>query len=140
SVRIDKTGDPIKGLKGSDIVKAIGRGFPPESALKLLENEMMVFETIDLKKATGSDSERRSQKGRLIGRNGKTRELMEDLTGAEVRIYGNTFGVIGTHEQVDMAMTAAEMILDGAPHGTVYSFLEEKRRELKRNAIEYYER
>jgi len=36
NVRIEKVGDPVKGLKGPDIVKAIGRGFAPEDALRLL--------------------------------------------------------------------------------------------------------
>ncbi|MDY6780740.1 MAG: KH domain-containing protein, partial [Halobacteria archaeon] len=76
------------------------------------------------KKATGSSGEMKAKKGRLIGKNGRTRELIEELTGADVRIYGKTFGAIGEPEQVDVAMEAADMILDGAPHGTVYSFME----------------
>jgi ribosomal RNA assembly protein len=134
--------DPVRSLKGPRIVKAIARGFPPESALRLLEDidgdeEMVVYESINIKKATGSDGETRAKKGRLIGRDGRTRELMEELTGAEVRIYGKTFGAIGTPEQVDVATTAAEMLLDGAPHGTVYSYMEDKRNEMKRSGIEY---
>lgn len=142
SVRRGEDADPVRSLKGPRIVKAIARGFPPESALRLLDDmdgdeEMMIYESIDIDAATGSDSERRAKKGRLIGRNGRTRELMEELTGAEVRIYGKTFGVIGTPQQVDVATTAAEMLLDGAPHGTVYSYMEDKRNEMKRSGIEY---
>jgi len=134
--------DPVRSLKGPRIVKAIARGFPPESALRLLDDvdgdeEMVIYESINIKKATGSDGETRAKKGRLIGRNGRTRELMEELTGAEVRIYGKTFGAIGTPQQVDVATTAAEMLLDGAPHGTVYSYMEDKRNEMKRSGIEY---
>ncbi|MDZ7688724.1 MAG: KH domain-containing protein [Halobacteriales archaeon] len=142
SVTRGEDADPVRSLKGPRIVKAIARGFPPESALRLLEDvdgdeKMMIYESIDIDAATGSDSERRAKKGRLIGRNGRTRELMEELTGAEVRIYGKTFGAIGTPQQVDVAMTAAEMLLDGAPHGTVYSYMEDKRNEMKRSGIEY---
>jgi ribosomal RNA assembly protein len=134
--------DPVRSLKGPRIVKAIARGFPPESALRLLDDvdgdaSMVVYESINIKKAAGSDSETRAKKGRLIGRNGRTRELMEELTGAEVRIYGKTFGAIGTPEQVEAATTAAEMLLDGAPHGTVYSYMEEKRNEMNSAGIEY---
>lgn len=134
--------DPVRSLKGPRIVKAIARGFPPESALRLLDDvdgdeDMVIYESINIKKATGSDGETRAKKGRLIGRDGRTRELMEELTGAEVRIYGKTFGAIGTPQQVDVATTAAEMLLDGAPHGTVYSYMEDKRNEMKRSGIEY---
>jgi len=142
SVTRGEDADPVRSLKGPRIVKAIARGFPPESALRLLDDvdgdeEMVIYESINIKKATGSDGETRAKKGRLIGRDGRTRELMEELTGAEVRIYGKTFGAIGTPEQVDVATTAAEMLLDGAPHGTVYSYMEEKRNEMKRSGIEY---
>lgn len=142
SVTRGEDADPVRSLKGPRIVKAIARGFPPDSALRLLDDvdgdeEMVIYESINIKKATGSDGETRAKKGRLIGRDGRTRELMEELTGAEVRIYGKTFGAIGTPEQVDVATTAAEMLLDGAPHGTVYSYMEDKRNEMKRSGIEY---
>jgi ribosomal RNA assembly protein len=138
-------GDPVRSLKGPRVVKAIARGFPPESALRLLEDvdgdaEMVVYESINIKDAVGSDGETRAKKGRLIGKNGRTRELMEELTGAEVRIYGKTFGAIGTPQQVEAATTAAEMLLDGAPHGTVYSYMEQKRNEMKTSGIEYRHR
>ena len=77
--------------------------------------------------------------GVLIGENGRTRELMEELTGASVVIYGTTLGVIGNPKQVDAVRSAAEMILDGAPHGSVYSFLERKRNEMKRQGMEFHQ-
>jgi len=43
SVRVESVGDPIVGLNGPDIVKAIGRGFAPEDALRLLEDDMQMF-------------------------------------------------------------------------------------------------
>jgi len=139
SVRIEKVGDPITGLKGPDIVKAIGRGFAPENALTLLEDDMMMFDVIDLKAASRNDKDLRRNKGRLIGENGRTRELMEELSGAAVVIYGSTLSVIGGPEQVDTVREATEMILDGAPHGAVYSFLERRHNEMKRKGMEYHQ-
>ena len=55
---------------------------------------------------------------------------MEELTGAEVVIKGSTLGVIGQPEEVDAVRRATGMILDGAPHGAVYSFLERKHNEI----------
>jgi ribosomal RNA assembly protein len=138
NVRVEKVGDPVKGLKGPDIVKAIGRGFAPEDALRLLEDDMMMFEIVDVDAAARNKNDLRRMKGRLIGEDGRTRELMEDLTGASVRIYGSTLSIIGGPEQVDAVREAAEMILDGAPHGAVYSFLERKRNELKQKGMEYH--
>jgi len=138
SVRIESVGDPVTALKGPDIVKAIGRGFAPEDAFRLLEDEMMMFDVVDIEAATRNRNDMRRQKGRLIGEDGRTRELMQELTGASVTIYGSTLAVIGGPQQVDAVREAAEMILDGAPHGAVYSFLERKRNELKHKGMEYH--
>ncbi|ELY50765.1 MULTISPECIES: KH domain-containing protein [Natronorubrum] len=138
SVAIDSVGDPVRGLKAPDIVRAIGRGFAPEAALRLLEDEMMMFDLVDIDAAARNKNDMKRKKGRLIGEGGRTRELMEELTGADVVIYGSTLGTIGTPQQVDIVRTAAEMILDGAPHGTVYSFLEDKHNEMKHKGMEYH--
>jgi ribosomal RNA assembly protein len=47
-------------------------------------------------------------------------------------------GIIGDPEQVEAVREAAQMILDGAPHGAVYSFLEERHNEMKRKGMEYH--
>ena len=138
NVRIEKVGDPVTGLKGPDIVQAIGRGFAPEEALRLLDDDMMVFDIVDIGAATRNRNDLRRQKGRLIGEDGRTRELMEELTGASVTIYGSTLAAIGGPKQVEAVRDATEMLLDGAPHGAVYSFLEERRQELKHRGMDYH--
>ncbi|MFC4989541.1 KH domain-containing protein [Saliphagus infecundisoli] len=138
SVAIETVGDPVTGLNGPDIVRAIGRGFPPEDALSLLDDEMVSFDLVDIDAAARNTNDMKRKKGRLIGENGRTRELMEELSGASVVIYGSTLGIIGTPPQVDAVRTAAEMLLDGAPHGTVYSFLEERHNEMKAQGLTYH--
>ncbi|GAA0225315.1 pre-rRNA-processing protein PNO1 [Haladaptatus pallidirubidus] len=139
SVRVEKTGDPVRGLKAPEIVRAIGRGFAPDEALALLEDDLMLFDLVDIDAAARNKNDLQRQKGRLIGENGRTRQLMEELTGANVVIYGTTLGIIGHPQQVETVRSAAEMILDGAPHGAVYSFLERKRNEMKRKGMEYHQ-
>jgi arCOG04150 universal archaeal KH domain protein len=132
SVAIESVGDPVTALVAPDIVRAIGRGFDPDTALSLLDDDLRRFELIDLADETRNDNDLRRQKGRLIGEDGRTRELMEELSGADVVIYGSTLGTIGGPEEVEAVRRATGMILDGAPHGAVYSFLEEKHQELTR--------
>ncbi|WP_266078922.1 KH domain-containing protein [Haladaptatus caseinilyticus] len=139
SVRVEKTGDPVRGLKAPEIVRAIGRGFAPDEALTLLEDDLMLFDLVDIDAAARNKNDLQRQKGRLIGENGRTRQLMEELTGANVVIYGTTLGIIGQPQQVETVRSAAEMILDGAPHGAVYSFLERKRNEMKQQGMEYHQ-
>ncbi|WP_255151015.1 KH domain-containing protein [Halorarius halobius] len=139
AVEIESVGDPITGLKGPDIVKAIGRGFHPEDALSLLEDDMRMLDIVDLDAATRNSKDLQRQKGRLIGEDGRTRELMEELSGASVVIYGKTAGIIGGPEEVDAVRSAIEMILDGAPHGAVYSFLERKHNEMQAKEMGYHQ-
>ncbi|WP_049969482.1 KH domain-containing protein [Haladaptatus cibarius] len=139
SVRVEKNGDPVRGLKAPEIVRAIGRGFAPDEALALLEDDLMLFDLVDIDAAARNKNDLQRQKGRLIGENGRTRQLMEELTGADVVIYGTTLGIIGQPQQVETVRSAAEMILDGAPHGAVYSFLERKRNEMKQQGMEYHQ-
>lgn len=138
SVSIESVGDPLLGLKGPDIVRAIGRGFAPDDALRLLDGDMMMLDIVDIDAYARNKNDLQRKKGRLIGEGGRTRELMEELTGASVVIYGSTLAAIGDPEQVETVRRATEMLLDGAPHGSVYSFLEEQRRERRQGGLGYH--
>jgi len=129
-------GDPFKALKASEAIKAIARGFSPEKALKLLENDDLALDMIDLSKISDSPADLTRLKGRIIGRGGKTREVMESMTGAKVSVYGKTISIIGDPEQIMTVRTAIDMLIEGAPHGAVYGYLERRRRELKQSQFE----
>jgi ribosomal RNA assembly protein len=77
--------------------------------------------------------------GRVIGKDGRTREALENLTGANVSIYGKTVSTIGYVDQIQTVRKAIEMLTEGAPHASVYSFLERRRQELKRSQMDYLE-
>jgi len=128
SVTIDSP-NSLNVMRAGDVVKAIGRGFSPEHALRLFDDEALVLDLIDLSDMTQKDVKR--VKGRIIGKNGRTRELIESLLDVKVSIYGKTVGLIGDITCVQVARKAIEMLIEGAPHGTVYSYLEKKRREWK---------
>jgi len=137
----EKTTDPSLLLRAKDVVTAIGRGFAPDQAFRLIRNEETVFDFIDLRQIFGrSESDIRRVKSRIIGMNGKTRRTIEELTEADVVVYGHTVGFIGTFEQVDAARSAAQMIIQGSEHHTVYNFLQKKRRELKKQQLELWEK
>jgi len=100
-----------------------------------------VFDLIDLRVIFGrSDSDIKRVKGRVIGMNGKTRKTIEELTEADMVVYGHTIGLIGTFEQVDAARNAVQMLIQGSQHHTVYNFLQKKRRELKKQMLELWEK
>lgn len=137
----EKATDPSLLLKAKDIVLAIGRGFPPETAFRLIRNEDDIFDMVDLRLIFGrSESDIRRIKSRIIGTEGKTRKLIEELTEADVVVYGYTVGIIGSFEQADAARNAVQMIIDGSQHHTVYKYLQRKRTELKKQKLELWEK
>lgn len=136
----EERSDPSVLFRARDVVTAIGRGFLPESAFRLIQDEEIVLEIIDLRLIFGrSESDIRRVKGRIIGMRGKTRRLVEELTEADVCVYGHTVGLIGDAEQVQAAKEAILMLIKGSQHRTVYRFLYRKRRELKKRMLKLWE-
>ena len=135
TVSIASAEDPLQGLRVMDLVRAIGRGFSPERALAILDDEMLMLDVLDISKMASTKSDMERIKGRIIGKDGRSREIMERLSGTKVSVYGMTVAVLGYPEQVRVARTAIEMLLDGAPHGNVYSFLEKKHQELAKEEL-----
>jgi ribosomal RNA assembly protein len=133
--------DPSVLFRARDAVTAIGRGFAPEHAFRLIRDEDTVFDVVDLRQIFGRlESDIKRVKGRIIGMQGKTRRLIEELSGADMVVYGHTVGVIGTFEQANIARTAVQMLIDGCQHHSVYKYLTKKRRELKKQKLELWEK
>jgi len=123
--------DPSNALTVQDIVKAIGRGFSEERAFRLLDDEIFL-RMFDVRDFAGKNPKRvRQVRARLIGTGGKTRRLVEELTGVDVSIYGNTIGIIGDTVQLGVAERAVEMLMEGSKHAAVYRFMEGSRASLR---------
>lgn len=131
-VEIMEPEDPIKGLRTREVIHAIARGFSPEKALKLFDDEFLILETIDLSDIARTEKDLQRIKGRVIGKAGKTREIFENFTSVLISVYGKTICLIGYPEQNAVARAGIDMLLKGSAHGPVYNFLEKKKSELKR--------
>jgi ribosomal RNA assembly protein len=128
TINYDHVRDPAMVLKVNDLVKAIGRGFSPDRAFRLLKDDFY-FALIDIHDYVGKNPDHiRRMKSRLIGTGGKTRRIIEELSEAELSIYGDTVAIIGLADALDIAKTALDMILNGSEHSAVYSYLEHTRR------------
>ena len=137
----EKAEDPSLLFKAKDVVTAIGRGFSPEHAFRLIRNENLMLDIIDLRAIFGrSESDIRRVKGRIIGMEGKTRKIIEELTDTNICVYGHTVSIIGGIEQVQAAREAIQMLINGSPHNIVYKVLHKKRRELKKRTLELWEK
>jgi len=133
--------DPSLLFKAKDVVTALGRGFSPEHAFRLIRDEEAMLDVIDLRTVFGrSEADIKRVKGRIIGMNGKTRNIIEELTNTNVAVYGHTVSIIGTIEEAEVAREAVQMLVKGSLHATVYRFLHRKRRELKKKMLEIWEK
>ena len=127
----DKAKDPLMALKLMDVIRAIGRGFSPERAMRLFQDDEY-FDVIDLKEFVGGRHNQLARiRGRIIGHDGKTRSLIEDLAGVSMSVYGNTVALIGSSVGLPVAKQAIEMLLNGSEHSTVYRYLEGQRPRLR---------
>lgn len=118
--------DNFKLLIGKEVVQAIARGFNPEIALSLL-NEENVCEIIDITDFSGNSKQKLFRlRARVIGREGKARENIEQLTHTHISIFGKTVAIIGILNDVLKAKHAIETLLRGSKHATVYSWLEKQ--------------
>ena len=131
--------DPLALWKAKDIVKAIARGFNPEIALKLMSDDY-VLEIIDIEDYAKSENALRRLKGRVIGKEGKSRRYIESLTGANISVYGKTVSIVGEADQVQIAKEAVEMLLRGKSHSKTYKFLERERQKLKEANLELWKK
>jgi ribosomal RNA assembly protein len=130
-------GNPFKAL---EIISAIARGFSPEKAFKLL-HEDIVFQLLDMRDYVGNSQSSISRvKGRIIGERGKSRRTIEELSGADVSIYGHTVGFIGIFDAIKVAVEAIILLSKGSSHRTVYAMLQNYRRKLKQERMSLWEK
>jgi len=125
-------------FKAIEILTAISKGFSPNRAFRLFEEDLL--QLIDIRSYTGrSDNSTKRIKGRLIGKDGKSRKTLEELTGASISVYGHTVGLIGSFSEIRVATEAISMIFSGSPHKSVYAMLQIARRKAKLEKLKLWE-
>lgn len=129
--------DPIVLYSLKDVVLAVGRGFNPQIAKQLL-NEDVMFEVINIQDYSKKSRKKLDRlRGRMIGAKGKSRTMIEQLTETNISVYGKTVAIIGEPENAATARQAVDAILSGSPHSNVYKWLQDKRREMARRNFEH---
>lgn len=124
--------DPLMIIKIENIVKAIARGFSPQNAMKLMDDDADFF-VFDLYDYVGKkEAHVRRLKSRIIGKEGKTKRVLEELTDARISIYGHTVSVISDIVRMNILKKSIDMILAGRKQATVYRFIETQMKELRR--------
>ena len=123
--------DPLLLFKLEKIIRSIGRGFSPEHAFYLFSDDMDLY-IFDIHDYVGK---RKSHvlrlKSRVIGREGKTKRVLEQLTDSYISIYGHTISVIADFITMDIIKKAIDKLLSGSKHATVYRYVETHMKKLR---------
>lgn len=131
SIEIKDPKDPLLAMQTADVIKAIGRGFNPDKAMRLFDDDLLTLEIMDLSQIADTPKELKRLKGRIIGKSGKSREIFENMTETQISVMGKTVSILGHTDRILVVRTGIEMLINGSPHGPVFSYLEKKHRELQ---------
>ena len=138
TVRVEASDEnTVPLLRAVEIINAINRGFSPERAFEMIEDEDLLLEVIDLGGMADSPKQLDRLRGRII-KDGRAREQIEDMTDVEISVFGKTVALIGYPEQLKTARAAVDMLIEGVPHENVFAFLDRKKKESKQDMISYY--
>ncbi len=129
-VEVTIDADPLEELRAFNIVKAVGRGFAPDRALRLLEDNTDLC-VMDVSEFAPTDNAKERLKGRVIGRDGETRAKIQNDTNTEIAVYGKTVSILGNVQNVQVAREAVRMLLDGRSHSTAYNYIEKNLGKIK---------
>lgn len=124
------TGESINILSAEDIIKAIARGFSPENAIDLIEDDKV----LQIIKISDKENELKRIRSRIIGRDGSVRKKLEEMTGSKISIYGKTVAIISNIRNADNIKLAIEKLIKGESHKRVYEFLKKRYVHEKKNS------
>lgn len=116
----------------NEILEALASGFDLKTAL-LLEDEEFVFKKINLR-TYAKGSRLGVVRGRIVGAQGKSKKVIQDLTNCFISLSDNYVAIIGRAESIELASKAIESLIRGTKHANVFKFLEKSRGTLKEQA------
>lgn len=134
TVRADQVtldGEAVDEFEAAQIIEAMGMGFSAKKAL-LLKDPEYAFRKISIKHHTRRKN-LEEVRARIIGREGKAKKTMEDISGTFLALDNNEVGLIGPTEEIDNETTALINLIKGTKHANVYRFLEKINTKNKRH-------
>jgi len=127
--RLEYSGNTIDEYEASLVLGAINLGFSVKKAL-LLKDDNMQLKLIHIKHFTRKKN-LREVRARIIGSEGVTKRVMEEISGCHIIIRENNYvAIIGDSESIEDATTAVTSLIRGTKQANIYRYLE---RANKRN-------
>lgn len=130
--KITIDGPAIEEYTAEKVFEAIQFGFSVNQALQLTDPDMQ-FVKINIKKATRRKN-LEDVRSRVIGREGKTKRTLENISGCEIVISDeNEVGIIGYAEAIEATTTGLKNVIKGSKQSNVYSYMERMNVERKKH-------
>ncbi len=122
--------NPVTFYKLEIVIKAIGRGFSPEHARYLLDDNIVlnIINLHDLGIHTEKTLETR--KARIIGAQGTIRKFLEDSLDCYVSVQGRTIAVIGEASKIRIAHESIMRLLKGSNVASVKKYIDSMKKGL----------
>lgn len=115
-------GDALDEYEASLVFEAIIFGFPLSIAI-MLKDPAYSFRELPIKDFTRKNN-LEPIRARLIGKYGRTKETIEEISDCRIIIKDNSVGIIGSSDEIQYGITAITNLIKGTKQANVYGFLE----------------